>query len=385
MERCSSSSRRIFGRFADLHNWAALTTAAALTPLAACAVLWGTQVGAMKQLLKRWIFGLLGKDPEAVVVAFVTGDPELCRRMAEEVRSQVPDRRHFTVTPENWTQMRRELRRYRIGLALVMLGREPNALRRIAYRRAPRKILAFNSRLERHHLRFDLASFLFWRGVPLDRIYLRPWWWPWPRRERSVVPGRLPRFRRARLLRRKAARGRAFPLLALSALARRRGADLQSVARAGARIRRGTFRLRGGRGAGLRPAAAGIFARGSCWSISPATASRAGPRCCLPEVHEFRSPAMRLALERERAAFGFEALQVEYTQLAEYGGDVLVEHDVTFDLFAQIARRERSLSAWWDWFRWRRFERRATGAFPRVVVMSGEGRGDAGAASRTAR
>jgi ACS family hexuronate transporter-like MFS transporter len=33
----------IFGRFADLHNWAALTTAAALTPLAACAVLWGTR------------------------------------------------------------------------------------------------------------------------------------------------------------------------------------------------------------------------------------------------------------------------------------------------------------------------------------------------------
>jgi ACS family hexuronate transporter-like MFS transporter len=32
-----------FGRFADLHNWAALTTAAALAPLAACAVLWGTR------------------------------------------------------------------------------------------------------------------------------------------------------------------------------------------------------------------------------------------------------------------------------------------------------------------------------------------------------
>jgi len=89
-------------------------------------------------------------------------------------------------------------------------------------------------------------------------------------------------------------------------------------------------------------------------------------------VHEYRSPAMRLALERERAAFGFEALQVEYTQLAEYGGDVLVEHDVTFDLFGQIARRERSLSAWWDWLRWQRFERRATGRFPRVVVMSGK-------------
>jgi MFS family permease len=33
----------VFGRFADLHNWAALSTVAALTPLAACAVLWGSR------------------------------------------------------------------------------------------------------------------------------------------------------------------------------------------------------------------------------------------------------------------------------------------------------------------------------------------------------
>jgi glycosyltransferase involved in cell wall biosynthesis len=63
-------------------------------------------------------------------------------------------------------------------------------------------------------------------------------------------------------------------------------------------------------------------------------------------------------------------LQVEYTQLAEYGGDILVEHDVTFDLFTQMAHRERTLSALWDAFRWRRFETRALREFPRVVVMS---------------
>jgi ACS family hexuronate transporter-like MFS transporter len=33
----------IFGRLADVHNWTALTSAAALTPLAACAVLWSTR------------------------------------------------------------------------------------------------------------------------------------------------------------------------------------------------------------------------------------------------------------------------------------------------------------------------------------------------------
>jgi len=128
--------------------------------------------------MKQWIFRLLRKGPEAVVVTFSSGDAELCRRMAEEVRSLVPDRRHFVATPENWPKLRHELKPYRIGLAPVMLTGEARALRRTAYRLAPHKILAYNSRLERHHLRFDLASFLFWSGVPLDRVYLRPRWWP---------------------------------------------------------------------------------------------------------------------------------------------------------------------------------------------------------------
>ncbi|HTX33422.1 MAG TPA: hypothetical protein VME43_00310, partial [Bryobacteraceae bacterium] len=94
----------------------------------------------MKPWLKRWIFGLLGKDPDAVVVSFCSGPPELCRRMVDEVRALVPDRRHFVATAENWPVLRRQLRRYRIGLAPVMLAGGPNALRRAAFRRAPRKI-----------------------------------------------------------------------------------------------------------------------------------------------------------------------------------------------------------------------------------------------------
>ena len=91
----------------------------------------------MKQRLKNWLFRLLGKDPEAVVVTFCSGDAALCTRMAEEVRGLVPHRRHFVVTEENWPHMRQQLKRYRIGLAPVMLTREPNALRRAAYRLAP--------------------------------------------------------------------------------------------------------------------------------------------------------------------------------------------------------------------------------------------------------
>jgi glycosyltransferase involved in cell wall biosynthesis len=89
-----------------------------------------------------------------------------------------------------------------------------------------------------------------------------------------------------------------------------------------------------------------------------------------PQVCESRSPGMLRALAEERRAFGFERLQVEYTQMAEYGGDLLVEHDVTFDLFGQIARRERTVGSRWDYYRWIRFERRAVKRYARIVVMS---------------
>ena len=79
---------------------------------------------------------------------------------------------------------------------------------------------------------------------------------------------------------------------------------------------------------------------------------------------------MRRAIEEERRGFGFERLQVEYTQLAEYGGDILVEHDVTFDLFAQVWERQKTLAARWDWLRWHRFETAAVSRYSRVVVMS---------------
>lgn len=311
----------------------------------------------MKQHLKRWFFRLLGKDPEAVVVSFVTGDAALCARMIEEVRALVPDRRHFVATPENWPELRRQLRGYRIGLAPVMLMREGNALRRAAYRLAPRKILAYNSRMERHHLRLNLASFLFWRGVPLDRIYLRPWWWPLPKRERSVIPEghRILEGRACSTERRRVAvLAPYFPYPLAHGGAVRIFHLLREFAR--------EFDVE-------------LFAFTDALPIETAPVLEFCARVALvekpryreprwstllpPDVHEFRSPAMRRALQEEKRSFGYETLQVEYTQLAEYGdisagyGDhVLVEHDITYDLFAQILRRERTLSARWDWFRW---------------------------------
>ena len=323
----------------------------------------------MKHRLKAWLFRLLGKDPEGVVVTFCTGDAGLCRRMVEEVHALVPQSRHFTVTESNWPQMRRELRRYRVGLAPVMLNRTPNALRRAAYRLAPRKILAYNSRLERHHLRLNLASLLFWRGVPLDRIYLRPRWWPFPKRERSIVPSA---YRRVEGRPRTAGRGRVAVLSPYIPYPLSHGGAVR------------IFNLLQEMALEFDVELFAFFDAKQPKEIDPLLqfCSRVvlveqpryrEPRWSTllpPEVHEFRSTGMSQAIAEERLAFGFTVLQVEYTQLADYGGDVLVEHDVTFDLYGQICRRHRSMAAWWDYFRWRRFELRAMRRYRRVVTMS---------------
>ncbi len=85
-----------------------------------------------------------------------------------------------------------------------------------------------------------------------------------------------------------------------------------------------------------------------------------------PEVFEYDSPAMRELWLARKA----NVAQVEYTALAPYGGDILVEHDVTQDLYAQVLARRHTLSAWWDWNRWKRFEDRAVRRFSSVVTMS---------------
>src|ERR1039458_5524179 len=319
--------------------------------------------------LKNWIFRLFGKGSEAVVVSFCSGDAALCARMVAEVRALVPDRRHFVVTEENWPRLRQELKPYRIGLAPVMLGGEPSALRRAAYRLAPHKILAYNTRLERHHLRFNLASLLFWRGVPLDRIYLRPWWWPWPKREHSVTPTghRVIEGRSCDSTRRRVAvLSPYFPFPLSHGGAVRIYHLLRELAR---EFDIELFAFTDGPAPAEMAPVLDLCAR-VVLVEKPRYREPRWSSLLPPEVHEFRSAAMRHALAEQRRAFAWEKLQVEYTQLAEYAGDILVEHDVTFDLFAQIARRRRTLSSAWDVFRWRRFESRVLRRFPRVVVMS---------------
>jgi len=336
--------------------------------------------------LKKFLFRLLGKDPEAVVVTFASGDSELARRMFAEIQRLVPDRRHLLVNPTDFStqstlgiylHLRKRFGAYRIGQATLLLDGDAQhrSLRRAAFLRAPTKILAYNARLERHHLSLQapIASWLFVKGVPLDRIFLRPKWLvPW-KKDRSIYPSKIqeiegrplsPRRRRIAVLTPyfpfPLAHGGAvrifnllremsseFDIFLFAFGDSESPEDLQPVLEICARvILAGKPRYREPRWSTLAP----------------------------PEVHEFRSPAMIAALARIRDEYKIEAVQVEYTMLAPYAGDVLVEHDVTFALYRQIRDRSPSLAARWDHWRWQRFEKRWIRRYRKVVVMSEQDR-----------
>jgi polysaccharide biosynthesis protein PslH len=160
--------------------------------------------------MRKALRQLLGYEAEAVIVHFASGPVDRVRAMFDEIQALEPDREHYVVSigeplgfgiplvlhAPSLAELRMQLGPKRIGLAPFLLGKDP--LCWLVFQAAPRKMLAFNARGERHHLRLRtaIASVLFAAGVPLDRIWLRPWWWPWAR-ERSrpsvtsvTLPGR---------------------------------------------------------------------------------------------------------------------------------------------------------------------------------------------------
>jgi glycosyltransferase involved in cell wall biosynthesis len=105
--------------------------------------------------------------------------------------------------------------------------------------------------------------------------------------------------------------------------------------------------------------------------------SHALPSTGRPDVvEEFDSPAFRAALQQTVRKWRPGVAQLEFTQMAQYTGEcapaktVLVEHDVTFDLYQQMLRLEDG----WELRRqlelWRKFERGAWRMVDRVVTMS---------------
>jgi glycosyltransferase involved in cell wall biosynthesis len=341
----------------------------------------------MRAWLKRWLWRLLEVEPEAVIVLFWSGDPPRCRRMAEEIRELIPDRRRFLVTVDPGVQVpgyetialregpdlplavRQEFRRYRVALAPVLFDGTPHPLRAAAWALAPGRILAYNRHLERHHLRLRtlIASWLFLRGVPLDRIFLRPaWLFPF-RRDRTRLPQNVqilegrprdPARRRAGVvtpyLPYPLTHGGAVRIFHLiREAARNWDVEVFTFARAFDRAELAPLLELCSRLVIVEPP----HYREPRWSTWRP-----------PEAGEFDSPAMRAQLDAARPEL--DLLQIEFSQLAAYPGDVLVEHDLTQDLYRQVYERAPRPGSWWDWQRWRWFENRALRRFPAVVVMS---------------
>jgi glycosyltransferase involved in cell wall biosynthesis len=109
------------------------------------------------------------------------------------------------------------------------------------------------------------------------------------------------------------------------------------------------------------------------------TGSHTLPSTPRPEVvEEFDSPAFHAALRQTVRKWRPAIAQLEFTQMAQYAADchpaktILVEHDITFDLWEQMARTTADWEVRRQLARWRDFEPRAWVEVDRVVTMSAQ-------------
>lgn len=97
-------------------------------------------------------------------------------------------------------------------------------------------------------------------------------------------------------------------------------------------------------------------------------------------VSGYESSAMRALIPRICAERRIELLQIEYTQMAAYREAVphlpaiLVEHDITFSLYRQLADREGTPAAERMYQSWLKFETDRLKAFDQVWTMSEQDR-----------
>jgi glycosyltransferase involved in cell wall biosynthesis/GT2 family glycosyltransferase len=105
--------------------------------------------------------------------------------------------------------------------------------------------------------------------------------------------------------------------------------------------------------------------------------SHALPSTLRPDiVEEFDSPAFHAALRQTVAKWSPRIVQLEFTQMTQYASDckpartILVEHDITYDLYEQMLHREEDWEVRRQYERWLRFETEAWRAVDRVITMS---------------
>jgi glycosyltransferase involved in cell wall biosynthesis len=93
-------------------------------------------------------------------------------------------------------------------------------------------------------------------------------------------------------------------------------------------------------------------------------------------VEEFCSPEFRRAVQEAVGAWHPVVAQLEFTQMAQYAADcapappILVEHDITYDLYSQLLALEDDWDLRRQLKRWRGFETAAWKRMARVVTMS---------------
>jgi GT2 family glycosyltransferase/glycosyltransferase involved in cell wall biosynthesis len=113
--------------------------------------------------------------------------------------------------------------------------------------------------------------------------------------------------------------------------------------------------------------------------------SHALPSTARPDtVEEFDLPAFHAALRQTIAKWQPRIVQLEFTQMAVYAADcgagpgrartILVEHDITYDLYAQMLAHGEDWETRREYDRWVSFEREAWKCVDRVVVMSEQDR-----------
>jgi GT2 family glycosyltransferase/glycosyltransferase involved in cell wall biosynthesis len=98
-------------------------------------------------------------------------------------------------------------------------------------------------------------------------------------------------------------------------------------------------------------------------------------------VEEFDSPAFHAALRQTVRKWKPGLVQLEFTQMAQYAADcapaktILVEHDVTLDLYQQLLEQGDDWELRHQLERWKPFEIAAWSIVDRVVTMSEKDRG----------
>jgi len=119
--------------------------------------------------------------------------------------------------------------------------------------------------------------------------------------------------------------------------------------------------------------------------------SHALPSSDRPDVvEEFDSPVFRAALHQTVRKWKPAIAQLEFTQMAQYAPDckpartMLVEHDITLDLYAQLLGHNNDWETRRQYDKWVRFENQAWGQIDRIVTMSEKDRAAVGRAHAVA-